>query len=404
MGEGNHPSGNLPRRSTTGIASPADTDVVKGDFLARWVEALRRRLRPHATLEVKQFAAAIGVRYETALRWMRGESGPSGEAVAAAVRFFDGRGDFVFRDDLFPAADATRWATVEDRDRQRLIARLVDQLGVERTRRATWFTDTGDMREVPDHSGFARDRLALNDTIKDPSIIALQAGWIAVTESAVRLRIRYADGAPISRAVDRLIHWLLDHANSEKRITRSVLVEGRWIEVDHPTISSIAQSLGDAAAIGAATAPWKTQRRVVSRQAIDDLTPPLGPILAALRQTDGSAEALIQFTFNWPIRDHIGLHRVEGEEVRLAFSGDAMIGKLACALGRDIRERADLAYAMTVREELMGAVTEQQPAHYDRQVPINGVWHHYRNLKYASRPDAAGIYFVLTASHPTPDC
>jgi len=397
MGERNHPSGNLPRRSTTGIASPADTDVVKGDFLARWVEALRRRLRPHTTLEVKQFAAAIGVRYETALRWMRGESGPSGEAVAAAVRFFDGRGDFIFRDDLFPGADGTMMAARYARDQQRAVQRFLEELGVAQTRLCLWFTPEGEMHEVANHTQFARDHLALADTSGEPTTAALQRGWISVEESATRLRLSYADGAPIADAVSSLVRWFLDRAKRNLRITRSVLVEGRWITVDHPTISSIVQSLSDAAEIARiATSP--SRPRAVQRQSIDSLTTSLAAIYAALRQTDGSTDSIINFTHNWPDRDHIGLHRVDGEEVRLAFSGDAMIGRLAGAIGRDIRERADLAYAMAVREELLLAVGEQQPACYDRRVPINGVWHHYRNLKYASRADATGVHFVLTAS------
>src|SRR5579864_7530954 len=167
MGEQDHKAVSLPRRQVTRIAPPADMDVVKSEFLARWAGALRRRLRPRSTLEVKQFAAAIDVRYETALRWLRATSGPSGDAVAAAVAFFDGRGDTRFRDELFPGPVGTPTTADAEREQQRAVSRFLEDLGVAQIRRCLWFADEAKAHEVVSHTEFARAELGLNDVAID---------------------------------------------------------------------------------------------------------------------------------------------------------------------------------------------------------------------------------------------
>jgi ClpX C4-type zinc finger len=267
-----------------------------------------------------------------------------------------------------------------------------------RLRRSLWFTNAGEMREVPDHADFARTALGLMDMSANASVAALHAGWIAVTSSATRTQIKYAERAMIGAAAERLALWLLEIVHDGTRITRSLLADGRWIEVDHPSVASVAQTLRHAAAIAAATSGTSRRKHFVARQPMDRLGARLGAIHAALKQSDGSAASVADFAFNWHDRNNIGLHRVNGEEVRLICSGKELIRNAAFALGCDLRERADLAYAMPVRQEILTAITEGEPAHYDRSVSIDGEWHWYQNLKYASRADATGTSFVLTAS------
>ena len=257
-----------------------------------------------------------------------------------------------------------------------------------------WITNDGTVRLAVDGlAALARRVLDPRGILARPADLAIRLGYIAVTVSESQVVLRYHQYCVSQLALTKLVEWLPTVAAEWQPVIRSTY-SGRWFSVTHPTVHSAAVALEGAAVVATG---WNPSPPRIRRLSIDQLSPRLGATHAALTLVGNRPEDLINFVHTWPDRDHISLFELSGERATLLVAGGSL-GRYERALGRDLTERSDLRYALTVRAEMQQAAREQEAAHYERRVTINGTWTPYRNLKYPSLPDRSGRRILLTTS------
>jgi transcriptional regulator with XRE-family HTH domain len=213
-------------------------------FQERFVEALRQRLYPNASLHLKQIAAGIGRSENTVARWWRGETRILAEDLYRIARFFLHRGDREFLRAIFSESLSQSTASEIEDQLVLLVRSSLAQLSAARGTSLAWnlwFTAEGSMESSPfGHSAYVERALELPPDAGDLVAYAVRVlGWIAVTvlpDESIAIRHDGRRLAPL--AAERACDWLRARADRTHLLERAIHIEGRWIEARHDGVDS----------------------------------------------------------------------------------------------------------------------------------------------------------------------
>ncbi len=364
-------------------------------FYERFADAIRRRLAPNTGLHAKQLAGAIGVSDDTLVRWSRGQTRITAEALGALAEFFRKRGDQRFLTeiygDLVPTSgpDLTQLRAIILDATQRLA--LADAMPSDL---CYWVTDDGAMHQAPaGHREFVRRFLGFPAHLDDDcSIYAMRTlGWISVAVKANKTNavIRYARDGVDPLAAARLCEFLHSEAKRGLETTqRFVDIERHWVATSVTDPGTAADALAQAARIASSGARWDVTRHpleTVSR-----------PVFAELLRAYSNAEPLWAAASRLGITASCSALRVEDGNVTSLMVGHGLGLKPEQRVGRNVMEWANTGYAKVVRDRSMAA--REMPVYHHNDIPIDGMRCRYETLAFPDgEPGGPGAVFI--ASH-----
>lgn len=330
-----------------------------GDFDTRFREALRRRLYPNAPLHLKQIARAIGRSENTVTRWWRGETRILANDLFQLAKFLGDRGDHEFLREIF--ADLEPAAALSDGLAGSVLALVRAALatsgrdgGIDHDSHR-WFLADGETAFAPaGHADYVRNSLRLTGTGGDLAAYAMRVlGWIAMTVRADGVVVIRHDGRRVAPlAAERICEWLEDHGERVTRARRSVLIDGHWIEAQHPSAEAAATAIAKVAFIvRVARRPW-----VMKLLPLDSIMDPRLKTLIQLHAQDPErlvhgAAAMGAFTTS-------SLFGVRGEDVVSFHVGTDLGFDPSMVEGLNVLARPDTDYAMTLQARILKARRE----------------------------------------------
>jgi transcriptional regulator with XRE-family HTH domain len=368
---------------------------MRPEFYERFADAIRRRLAPNTGLHLKQLAGAINVSDDTLVRWSRGQTRITAEALGNLAEFFRKRGDKSFLaeiyGDLVPpiGPDLTQLrAIIQEASRQLSAAEAMP------SDVCYWVTDDGAMHHAPaGHREFARRILRFPAHLdSDYSIYAMRTlGWIALTmrSNETSAVIRYARDSIDPLAAARLCEYLLSQSKRGlESAHRFVDIDRHWVAAARTDAVTAADALAQAARIATSGAKWDVTRH--------SLEAARRPIFEELLKSYNNAEPLWAAALRLGISASCSVLRVEEGNVTSLMVGPGLGLRPEKRVGRNVMEWANTGYAKVVRDRSIAA--RQQPVYQHNDVPIDGMRCRYETL---ALPDgeAGGPGTVFIASH-----
>ena len=332
---------------------------VAGDFEARFREALRRRLYPNAPLHLKQLARAIGRSENTVARWWRGETRILADDLYRLADFMAARGDRDFLTEIFtgllPDDLPMDGAAAQ-------VLKLVRSAFASANRETPigrdthyWFSADGEIASAPTgHADYVRGALQLAGTTGDIAAYAMRVlGWIAVTLRGDGSLIVRHDGRRIApRAAERICDWIEDHGDGIVQVRRSVLIDGHWIEAQHPNAQAAALAIAKVALIvRVARRPWKM--KLLPVDAITDAR-----LKALIRLYQQEPERLIHGAAAMGAFTTSSLFGVHGDEVVSYHVGTDLGFDPSMVEGINVLARPDTEYAVMLQSRILKARRE----------------------------------------------
>lgn len=333
--------------------------MVAGDFETRFREALRRRLYPNAPLHLKQIARAIGRSENTVTRWWRGETRILADDLYRLAEFMVGRGDTEFLHEIFagllfndgPSDGAAAQVL-------KLVRSALASAGQEAPAghdSHLWFLADGEVAAAPTgHADYVRNSLRLTGTGGDVAAYAMRVlGWIAITLRADNAMVVRHDGRRVAPlAAERICDWIEDHGERVTQVRRSVLIDGHWIEAQHPSAHAAATAIAKVALIVRVTRrPWKM--KLLALDAVTDTR--LKALLQLHKQDPGrlihGAAAMGAFTTS-------SLFGVRGDDVVSFHVGTDLGFDPSTVEGLNVLARPDTEYAMMLQSRILKAKRE----------------------------------------------
>jgi transcriptional regulator with XRE-family HTH domain len=368
---------------------------MRPEFYERFADAIRRRLAPNTRLHLKQLAGAIKVSDDTLVRWSRGQTRITAEALGTLAEFFRKRGDQSFLaeiyGDLVPPVrpDLTQLrAAIHDATRQLAAAEAMP------SDVCYWVTDDGAMHHAPaGHREFARRILGFPAHLEtDYAIYAIRTlGWVAVTMRANQTSavIRYARDSIDPLAATRLCEFLYSESKrSLESAHRFVDIDRHWVAAARSDPATAADALAQAARIASSGARWDVTRHPIESATL--------PIFDELLKAYTNAEPLWAAALRLGISTSCSILRVEDGNVTPLMVGPGLGIRSAQRVGKNVMEWANTGYAKVVRDRSIAA--RQQPVYHHNDIPIDGMRCRYQTLALPDgEPNGPGTVFI--ASH-----
>lgn len=349
------------------------------DFHDRFVEAIRRRIYPNTALHLKQLAGEIGRSESSVTRWWRGETRILAEDLERIAVYFSQRGDRNFAREIF-MPELLETSPPDDEELIRLLRRMLGSLSARDSASAgethLWVTDRGAIVAAPfGHAEYAARALRLppdrGDLIRYTTGIV---GWIAVTMRANHdIAIRHDGRQVATLAAESLCNWLMNRRSAASTITRSIQIDGKWLEAKHDTVERAIEALQKVAFIvRKPRRPWTVKRLPLDSIRNERLT----RLLQIHRETP---DQLIHRAAEIGAFTDSSMCSVEGENVISLYVAPKYLISREALEGQNIMAIPDTDYAMMVRARILQAKREG-PIYCDLSGTVNDENLHYLNL------------------------